>query len=301
MSTTQRTTKSGLPLGQLRTRRVKTVQTPKENSPKSSKETESVFELIDNLPKDLKGEVFQRLLSYKASNSNKLSEVSREFADIYSYSRRLHAIKTANEKASASASSRASTKTSASSRSSASSRARSSSSATLKNLLKTTDTVVKTVGDLPLKKIRKYTPVKDEIDQIFEWHNVDMDPIEDISYSLQNETLEEAKENYEEEFNKKDFEAKKNEWVEYWNFVNSNIHRARFPGESKDTYPDNLSFMQKKLAANMEDMINWDKENAVKNKEKIDKFLKLNDNITYEEYVKSIRGLPFAAKTCIGL
>ena len=282
-------TKSAIP--STRKTRIATVQIPKENSPKSNKQIESVFELIDELPKDLKDEVFQRLLSYKASNSNKLSEVSTKFGDIYSYSRGLHKIKTAIEK------------DSANSQDSASSRASSDSIATLKNLSKTIDTVVKTIGDLPLKKIRKYTPVKDELYQIFNWRNYNMKSIEDINEYLADFTLEEGKRDYKRDLNKDNFEAKKNEWVEKWNFVNSNIYRTKFFGESKDTYPDNLSFIQKKLGDNdnIEEMMDWDEKNAVKNKEKIDKFLKLNDNITYKEYVKSIRGLPLTAKRCIGI
>ena len=59
------------------------------------KKIESVFELIDKLPTDLQSKLYSDILSLNPSNaSNKnLPLISNEFAETYSYTRRLSKIK----------------------------------------------------------------------------------------------------------------------------------------------------------------------------------------------------------------
>ena len=67
----------------------------KDISLKEEKQIENVFELIDKLNPDMQKEVFSKLLSYNPSNTNsrKLSLVNNQFADVYSYTRKLTKIK----------------------------------------------------------------------------------------------------------------------------------------------------------------------------------------------------------------
>lgn len=225
------------------------------------KKIENVFELIDKLNPDMQREVFSKLMSFNPSNANsrKLSLVNNQFADVYSYTRKLTKIK-----------SKSPTKT-----------------IPIKSLSKQIDRVVATVGDLKIKTLEKYSPVKDQIYQIFHWENIQLNDEDDDMFAY--DTLAEAKETYEfhtHDNNDKEFEKKKQEFIESWNFQNSD---------------GDYSFHRKKKEF---DEFRWQIENYDKNitkdeKKKIDAYIKASDNITYAEYIKLTRELPIGAKVKI--
>ena len=153
-----------------------------------NKKIENVFELIDKLPRDMQNEVFNKLTSYKPSNSNKLSALNNNFAENYSYVRRLSKIK-------------------------------SSSKIPIKNLSKQIDNVSAIIGDLELKNINKYLPVKDKINKLFSYKVLPDDYV-DTADIFALDTLAECKAEYIKT-GKKDFESRKQDMIEAWNFEHS--------------------------------------------------------------------------------
>ena len=244
----------------------------KDISLKEEKKIENVFELIDKLNPDMQREVFSKLLSYNPSNANsrKLSLVNNQFADVYSYTRKLTKIKSPTKKL------------------------------PIKSLSKQIDTVVKTIGDLKLKTLEKYSPVKDQIYEIFHYSKIESPENQDEEADIYNmfpyDTLTEAKEAYESYTNSKDFKNKKKEFIESWNFQNSDVD-YRMLGMSQF---DRLGFIQNKIKEHRKYIELYDPENAQKDKPKIDAFLKINNNNTYAEYIQAIRELPFSAKVFVG-
>lgn len=218
----------------------------------------SVFDLIDKLPKDMQEVVFKKLSSYKPSNSNKLSLVSKEFRNIYSYRHRLSNIHSATPKLMST------------------------------NVRKQTDKVISTIGDLKLKTINEYTPIKDELSNIFTVDNIE-DEAKELFMGFN--TIEQAKQKYI-----KDFDDKKRDFVESWNFDNSKL-------DSKigKTTIDTLKFIQDKIKLHKSEILKFDKENADRDLQNIDSFLKLTKNNTYAEYIEKLRNLPFGAKVIVGL
>jgi len=237
---------------------------------KVDKKIESVFELIDKLNPDMQNEVFSKLMSYKPTNaSNKiLPLINNQFADTYSITRQLNKIKSKSPK-----------------------------QIPINSLSKKIDSVVATIGDLKLKTLDKYSPVKDQIYQIFHWQNIKLNEEDDDMFAY--DTLAEAKETYEfhtHNNNDKEFENKKKEFIESWNFQNSDID-YRMLGMSQF---DRLGFIQTKIKEHRKYIELYDPENAKKDKPNIDSFLKLNKNNTYAEYIKAIRDLPLSAKVIVG-
>ena len=228
-----------------------------------NKKIENVFELIDKLPKDMQNEVFNKLMSYKPSNASKLSALNNNFAENYSYIRRLNKIKT-------------------------------SSNSSTKNLKKQIDNVSAIIGDLELQNIIKYLPVKDKINKLFSI-KVLPDDISETADIFLFKTLAEAKEEYKKT-GKKDFESKKQDMIEAWNFENSIVNQKI----DKEEF-SNLSFLQDKIKLFKESIIAYDKDNSEKDLKNIESFLKLKKTATYSEYIKSIRKLPLGAKVTVGI
>ena len=106
------------------------------------KKIETVFELIDKLPQDIKEEVFSKLMSFNSSNSNSknLPLINKQFADYYSRTRKL-------------------------------SRIQPPENLTIKKLPKITEKIVDAIGDLKFEKILKYSPVVRELQTIIENSN----------------------------------------------------------------------------------------------------------------------------------
>lgn len=259
--------------------KLKTYTSPKSSSPRSpisiedievEKKIETVFELIDKLNPDMQKEVFNKLLSYNPSNANsrKLSLINNEFANTYSITRQLSKIKSKSPK-----------------------------KLPIKSLSKRINTVVATIGDLKIKTLEKYSPVKDQIYEIFHWENIQLNDEDDDMFAY--DTLAEAKETYEfhtHDNNDKEFEKKKQEFIESWNFQNSDGD-YRMLGMSQF---DRLGFIQNKIKEHRKYIQDYDPENAKKDKPNIDAFLKINKNNTYAEYIQAIRDLPFSAKVIVG-
>ena len=189
-------------------KKLKTYSSPKSSrSPRSpisiediqvEKKIETVFELIDKLNPDMKNEVFSKLMSYKPSNaSNKnLLLLNNEFADTYSITRKLSKIKS-----------------------------ESPNQIPINSLSKKIDSVVATIGDLKLKTLDKYSPVKAELTNIFSEDRIKHN---NVDFFYEPHTLEGAKQTYEAITNKKDFERIKKEFEEVWDFQNSKLEMEDF-------------------------------------------------------------------------
>ena len=212
-----------------------------------SPEYTEVIKKIDELPPDLKRELFELVQTIDLKNNTKkniakLATVSKNFHSKYSIIDRLE---TANH------------------------------SKPDSELLKT---YIDTIGDVKIRTILK-TPnhvkvLKTDLNKID--YNTDFDnSITDA------DTLQEAKTNY----NKEDFNEQKKDWENTWNKVYKN--------------PDRLNFLQKKITLLKNSSINF--QDTPKNRENIDKFLKLNDNNTYEDYLTAIKNLPLGSKASVGI
>ena len=101
----------------------------------------------------MKNEVYTRLLSYGQSNSNSknLMMVNKNFAEIHSYTVRLSKIKPASPKLSP------------------------------KSLTKQIDQVVDTIGTLKIKDIERFSPVKEELNTIFDKTKLNTDYLNSLT------------------------------------------------------------------------------------------------------------------------
>lgn len=83
----------------------------------------------------LKVKFFSKLLSYdqKTCNHKNLSEISQKFAETYSYMRQLKSIKKTQP----------------------------------------IDSVIKVIGDIKMNKLEKFSPIKEELQTIFDRRNLD--------------------------------------------------------------------------------------------------------------------------------
>jgi len=227
------------------------------------KKIESVFELIDKLPRDLQEEVFTKLSSLNPSNASNrnLPLLNNEFADIYSRTRRLSKIKSTPQNSP-------------------------------KSLSKQVDSVVSIIGDLPLKKINQYSPVKDTLRNKFAHNRIPKNIVYEASDMFMSDTLEKCREEYDG--TDKQFESKKKEWIEMWNFFAS---KSEVDYGDVNKY-DLLKSDQTKIKRFKTKIKAFDHG---KDMDKVENYLKLNGNSTYAEYIKSVRELPLSAKAIIGL
>ena len=222
------------------------------------KKIENVFELIDELPPDMKEEVFTKLMSFNPSNSKNLSLINKELADCYSRTRKLGKITSpVNLK--------------------------------IEKMPKITSQVVGVIGDLKIEKILKYSPVVQKLDNIvndIKYDNLLFDE-DDFSYFSEYNNLADAKRQYEINTNKTDFNKKKQDYIEIWNFMNSGLKSN--PIEGIKNFQSRIKKSRKQIAA-------YDPENVKADNEKIDSFLKITANNTYDEYIKTLRDLPLSVK-----
>ena len=231
------------------------------------KKIESVFELIDKLPNDLQRKLFTDISSLNPSNASNrnLPLLNNEFAETYSYTRRLSKIKS-----------------------------KSPEKSPVKNLSKQITSVSAILGDLKLKKIQEYLPVKNELDKIFSSKHLPNDLYDEAADNFMFDTLEEVKEQYN--LTDKQFETKKQEYNEMWNFLASNLEYEYDFGEV--TKYDRLKSDQKKIKKFMKEIKEFDHG---KDMDKVENYLKLNENSTYAEYIKSVKELPISAKAVVGI
>ena len=241
----------------------------KDISLKEEKQIENVFELIDKLNPDMQYEVFNKLLSYNPSNAKNLSKVSKQFAETYSYTRRLSKIKS-----------------------------KSPEKSPVKNLSKQITSVSAVIGDLKLKKIQEYLPVKNELDKIFSSKHLPNNLYDEAADNFMFDTLEEVKEQYN--LTDKQFETKKQEYNEMWNFLASNLEYdfGEVNSSGKITKYDRLKSNQTKIKKFMKEIKEFDHG---KDMDKVENYLKLNENSTYAEYTKTVKELPISAKAVVGI
>lgn len=238
------------------------------------KKIESVFELIDKLPNDLQRKLFTDIRSLNVSNASNrnLPLLNNEFAETYSYTRKLSKIKS-----------------------------KSPEKSPVKNLSKQITSVSAVIGDLKLKKIQEYSPVKKELDKIFSSKHLPNDLYEEASDNFDNflfDTLEQVKEQYN--LTDKQFETKKQEYNEMWNFLASNLEYdfGEVNTRGKIAKYDRLKSNQTKIKKCMKEVKEFD---HAKDMDKVENYLKLNENSTYAEYVKSVKELPISAKAVVGI
>lgn len=112
------------------------------------------------------------------------------------------------------------------------------------------------------------------------------------------DTLEEVKEQYN--LTDKQFETKKQEYNEMWNFLASNLEYdfGEVNSSGKITKYDRLKSNQKKIKKFMKEIKEFDHG---KDMDKVENYLKLNENSTYAEYTKSVKELPISAKAVVGI
>ena len=211
------------------------------------------FELIDKLPRDIKEEVFTKLMLFGPFNSKNLLLVNNQFADVYSYTRRLAKIK--------------------------------SKSIPIDRLSKQIDSVVAIIGDLKLQKLDKYLPIKDILEDIFNYNNINLTE-EQEQYMFEYDTLIEAKEIYERRTNAKDFEKRKQEYIEQWNFINCN-------------FEDRINMNKNGIECFREEIDNYEPESTKEDNSKIDAYLKITRDNTYAEYINAVKDLPVSVKVII--
>jgi len=238
------------------------------------KKIESVFELIDKLPNDLQRKLFTDILSLNVSNASNrnLPLLNNEFAETYSYTRKLSKIKSKSPPL--------------------------KKESPIKNLSKQIASVSAVIGDLKLKKIKEYSPVKNELDKMFSLYHLPDDVFEDVSESFMFDTLEQVEEQYN--LTDKEFETKKQEYNEMWNFLASNpeYNFNELNSNGKITKYDRLKSNQKKIKKFMKEIKEFDHG---KDMDKVKNYLQLNENSTYGEYVKSVKELPISAKAIVGI
>ena len=224
------------------------------------KKIENVFELIDKLNPDMQREVFSKLLSYNPSNANsrKLSLVNNQFADVYSRTRRLSKIN-------------------------------SPKNLTIEKLPEITNKVFNVIGDLQIKKILKYYPVVQELNNILEKSNYkNLYDKEGVAYLLNCKTLAKAKKHYEINTNKTDFNKIKKDYNDIWNFKHIDPYYS---------YLGRIISFQSKIKKSRKLISKYDPENVNADNQKIDSFLKMNPaNTTYAEYIKAVQDLPLSVK-----
>jgi hypothetical protein len=225
------------------------------------KKIESVFELIDKLPTDLQSKLYSDIISLNPSNASNrnLPLISNEFAETYSYTRRLSKIKSKSPE---------------------------------KNLSKQITYVSAVIGDLPLKKINQYSPVKETLKNIFAFNRFPNDVLNEATNMFTWDTLEKCREEYGG--TDKKFESKKKEWIEMWDFYASNPEVDL----GEPIKYDRLKSDQTKIKKFKKEIKAFDHG---KDMDKVENYLKLNENSTYGEYIKSVRELPLSAKAIIGL
>jgi hypothetical protein len=254
-----------------------------------SPDKRTLDELIDDLPDDLKrvivGELlknqelptspknkstlasiinrFSAMISKTASKTAKprLSQVNKEFRDKHSYYERIMKIPFEIEK---------------------------------KETYKTkTQSVVKAIGNISLKKLtdfdddnnRPAEKIHNHLEDLFYYANLS-DIYNDNPINLRHKTYAEAKKQYANLYPESNFEDKVKEWNDMWNYSHSSVK---------------LKEIQSYIKNNKKYIIKYEPEKIKENTELLNSFLKLDENISYGEYIRSIKKLPIGAKAHTGL
>ena len=239
-------------------------------SPKTSPTLE---ERINNLPEDMKDEIKKQLMQLKLSpgSKNTRSEINKEFRNGFSYIKRLKQLRESHGREVDS----------------------------LDTMREINKRVVDILGDITIKKLdtldNLYVNPKDYIISMRILDSIRKIP--DISDRLYDEFIREekslgltkfdsydkAKKNYLSKHpGKNDFDKKVKSWEDRWN-VYHNLY----------WHFDDIQEAMKRFK---DKMINYDPKTEEETKQKIDSFLKLDENITYKEYIDKMQKLPLSVK-----
>ena len=282
----------------------------KSSSSKSSKSTspevKTILQAVDELPPDMQEELLDILMSLKPSSSNRnLPLINKEFADIYSYQRKLSKITSAHipvnkdlvhselQLADIQGYAEAIFE-------------KNFKNFTTKHLPKEVNNVVSIIGDIKLDKFytsKNYLPISKQLNTIFKnkakvYDNYDTINNLHVGIETANKTKRNFLKYYAEELEEisrnspryatyanngeKYYQQYEKDFIELWNSYNS--------------APDRLTFLQQNIKKYRKRIENYDPENTEIDKPKIDAFLELNKDITYSEYIKAILNLPISVK-----
>lgn len=252
-------------------------------------------ELMDDLPNDLKEVILEKLLtsqeSPKLSPKNKstldaiinkfrvilsktasktakprLSQVNKEFRDKHSYYSRIMKIPFEVE---------------------------------TKETYKTkTPSVVKVIGNISLKKLTddnngymltgSWGPaekIHNHLEDLFYYANLS-DIYNANPINLRHKTYAEAKKTYANLYPESNFEDNVKEWNDMWNYSHSSVR---------------LKEIQSYIKKHKKFILKYEPEKLKENREILNSFLKLDENITYGKYISSIKKLPIGAKAHTGI
>ena len=264
----------------------------------TEKNDQTIDELINALPLDMKEEILKQLLVVQTSpklspkkqakmgsvidrfsaifstktekpKTVRLSQVNKEFRDAQSYKIRLEKLD---------------------------SKYPVNSIDDLDNFKKHTTAIVKILGDIPVKNLyneKNHFKKPKQLQIISDILYSVTDPLYETSYDLSEnvdaklsnfKTLTEAKDDYIRKHpGKDDFEKKQKEWIELWDFDHN--------------FCDHIDDIKTSIKTYKNEMIAYDKENEKETIKKMNEFLKLNEKkITFKEYNKAVTSLPISVK-----
>ena len=98
------------------------------------------------------------------------------------------------------------------------------------------------------------------------------------------QSIEGSQEDYEDNTHKKDFNKKKNEWVDQWDFEHSK---------------HDLKYMQEQVKKYKADVEEYNEDISENDTTKMKLFLKLSPSVTYSEYIQKLKDLPLPLKAAI--
>lgn len=208
---------------------------------------------------------FSAMISKKKESKPKirLSEINKEFRDKQSYLKRLEEIPYEFE--------------------------------TKETYKAKTPRVVNIIGNISLNKLRydkdfetaptQFHKIQDRLEDIFYYENLNK-IYNANTIGLRHKTLDKSKEVYKKLHPQSDVEAEIKQWEDMWDFSHSSVR---------------LEEIQELIKKNKKTILKYEPEKLVKNKEIINSFLKLDNNISYAKYIRSMKKLPIGAKAITGL
>lgn len=153
-----------------------------------------------------------------------------------------------------------------------------------------TPSVVKIIGNISLKKLTDDNnapaeKIHNHLEDLFYYDNLTKiysnNPI-----NLRHKTYAEAKKKFTNLHPELNFEDKLNEWNDMWNYSHSSVR---------------LKDIQSYIKKDKKFLLKYEPEKLKENREILNSFLKLDENVTYGKYISSIKTLPIGVKAHTGI
>ena len=159
-----------------------------------------------------------------------------------------------------------------------------------KHIKQKTPSVVKVIGNISLKKLTDDNnapaeKIHNHLEDLFYYANLSK-IYNDNSINLRHKTYAEAKKKYANLYPESNFEDKVAEWNDMWNYLHSSVR---------------LKEIQSYIKKHKKFILKYEPEKLKENREILNSFLKLDENITYGKYISSIKKLPIGAKAHTGI